>query len=118
MLKIVKKDYPWTVIIEDKISKNTGKKYQSIGIGFTEKNAQATCDAEKYKTTWLNLFNEDDLLKGASTFENVYQRLKFERDKEKEKEKDRAANKPETPKAPAPQGWENAPEELDDDISF
>lgn len=114
MLKIVKKDYPWTVIIEDKISKKTGKKYQSIGIGFTEKNAQATCDAEKYKTTWLNLFDEDDLLKGAATFENAYQRLKFERDKE------RAANKQPTPhNQPMPtQQPQNTYAELDDDIPF
>ena len=111
-MKIVKKDYPWTVIIEDKVSKKTGKTYQSIGIGFTEKNAQATCDAEKYKTTWLNLFDEDDLLKGASTFENVYQRLKFERDKE------RAANKQDAPKAPAqPAPAEDIPP-FDDDIPF
>lgn len=114
MVKIVKKDYPWKVIIEDKVSKKTGKTYQSIGIGFTEKNAQATCDAEKYKTTWLNLFDEDDLLKGASTFENVYQRLKFERDKEREANKQASRqNQP----APAQQP-QNAYSDLDDDIPF
>ena len=109
MVKIIKKDYPWTVIIEDKVSKKTGKKYQSIGIGFTEKNARETCDAEKYKTTWLNLFDEDDLLKGASTFENVYQRLKFERDKEREANKQASQNQ----LAPA----EDIPP-FDDDIPF
>lgn len=113
MVKIIKKDYPWTVIIEDKVSKKTGKTYQSIGIGFTEKNAQATCDAEKYKTTWLNLFDEDDLLKGASTFENVYQRLKFERDKEREANKQASQNQP----APVQQP-QNAYSDLDDDIPF
>ena len=78
MVKIVKKDYPWTIIVEDKISKNNNH-YVSIGIGFTEKNPQATCDAEKYKTEWFNLVRLEDLLKLSSNAENVYQQYKFKK---------------------------------------
>lgn len=74
-MKIVKKDYPFTVIIEGKKSK-AGKDYISIGIGFTEKNPNATCDADKYQTKWINTIDERDLLKGASIFENAYQAFK------------------------------------------
>ena len=35
MVKIIKKDYPWTIIVEDKISKNQNP-YVSIGVGFTD----------------------------------------------------------------------------------
>ena len=87
MLKIVKKDYPWTVLIADKIGKTSGKKYQSIGLCFTEKNPNATTQAEEYKSTWLSFFDERDLLKLASTAENAYQALKAAREAEREAER-------------------------------
>lgn len=87
MLKITKKDFPWIVIIEDKISNNTGKVYQKISVGYSGKNPNATCDDDKYITKWFDFFNEQDLLKGATTFEYAYQRLKAEREAEKATEK-------------------------------
>lgn len=80
-MKIVKNDYPFKVIIEDKKSKNTGKEYQAISIAYTEKNNNATCDADKYKTTFINFFDERDLLKLSSVAENAYTELKEERER-------------------------------------
>ena len=80
-MKIVKNDYPFKVIIEDKKSKNTGKEYQAISIAYTEKNNNATCDADKYKTTFINFFDERDLLKLSSVAENAYIELKEERER-------------------------------------
>ena len=81
-MKIVKNDYPFKIIIEDKKSK-VGKGYQSISLAFTEKNINATCEAEKYKTTFINFFDERDLLKLSSVAEGAYQTLKSEREKER-----------------------------------
>lgn len=86
-MKIIKKDYPFTVIIEDKIGKTSLKPYQAISVSYTEKNIHATGEDDKYKTTYFNFFDERDLLKLATTCENAYQRLKFERDKEKQAQK-------------------------------
>ena len=86
-MKIVKKDYPFTVIIEDKVGKNSGKPYTDIAIGYTEKNINATCDADKYKTTWMHTLDEKDLLKGASIFENAYNAIRETRAKEREQKK-------------------------------
>lgn len=85
-MRIVKKDYPFTIIIEDKIS-SKGNKYQSIGIGYTEKNPNATCENDKYNTTFINFFDEKDLLKLSSVSENAYRHLKDEREKEKQAQK-------------------------------
>lgn len=41
-MKLIKKDYPFAVIIEDKIGKQSLKPYQSISVSFTEKNIHAT----------------------------------------------------------------------------
>ena len=60
MVKIVKKDYPFTAIIEDKISHRTVELYQSALDTYVKKQRTAT------------------------TAENAYQRLKFEREKERE----------------------------------
>lgn len=113
-MKIVKNDYPFKVIIEDKKSKNTGKEYQSISLAFTEKNINATCEAEKYKTTFINFFDECDLLKLSSVAENAYQTLKAEREKER-LEKKKLLNgkvKPDLPQTDA-----NA-EFIDDSVPF
>ena len=113
-MKIVKNDYPFKVIIEDKKSKNTGKEYQSISLAFTEKNINATCEAEKYKTTFINFFDERDLLKLSSVAENAYQTLKAEREKER-LEKKKLLNgtvKPVLPKTDANEPF------IDDDIGF
>ena len=79
-MKIVKNDYPWTVIAEEKTSK-AGNPYIDIAIGFKEKNIKATCDAEKYQTKWSHTVDESVLLKGASILENVYQQIKEERER-------------------------------------
>ena len=113
-MKIVKNDYPFKVIIEDKKSKNTGKEYQSISLAFTEKNINATCEAEKYKTTFINFFDERDLLKLSSVAENAYTELKAEREKER-LEKKKLSNgtvKPDLPKTDPNEPF------IDDDIGF
>ena len=60
MVKV--KDYPFTITIEKKLSKNNNP-YTSIGIGITsvkDKNAQGK---DKYQTDWINLIDKRDLLK-------------------------------------------------------
>ena len=112
-MKIVKNDYPFKVIIEDKKSKNTGKEYQAISLAFTEKNNNATCDADKYKTTFINFFDERDLLKLSSVAENAYQTLKSEREKERQMKKLTAGMvKPNLPKTDPNEPF------IDDDIGF
>ena len=111
MEKLIRKDYPWTVMIEDKLSQRTGKLYQAISIGFTSvKNKEATDPKEKYETNWFNLFNEEDLLKGAATFENAYQRLKLAREKDKQADKEEKQAIQEQPQQSYP--------ELDDEVPF
>lgn len=112
-MKIVKNDYPFKIIIEDKKSK-AGKDYQAISLAFTEKNINATCDADKYKTTFINFFDEKDLLKLSSVAENAYQTLKDAREKEY-LEKKKLLNGAVKPNLP-----ETNPNEpfIDDDIGF
>jgi hypothetical protein len=110
MVKIIKKDYPWTIIVEDKISKNQNP-YVSIGVGFTEKDNQAQSEAEKYKTTWTNLVRLEDLLKLSSSAENAYQQYKFRKDAEKQTSK-QSAPAPAKPDKPATYA------DMDDDIPF
>ena len=110
MVKIVKKDYPWTVIVEDKISKNQNP-YVSIGVGFTEKDNQAQSEAEEYKTKWINLVRLEDLLKLSSSAENAYQQYKFRKDAEKQ------ASKQSAPAQTKP-ATQNAYADMDDDIPF
>lgn len=93
-MKIVKTDYPWTVIAEEKTSK-AGNQYIDIAIGFKEKNIKATCEAEKYQTKWSHTVDESVLLKGSSILENVYQQIKAEREKERlEKKKQTSETAP------------------------
>lgn len=121
-MKVLKKDYPWTIVIEDKIGRTSGKMYQSISIGFTSvKDKDAKDSKDKYKTEWLNFFDEKDLLKLSSTAENAYQRLNYEREKEKAARKNAApaqtqpvAQPTQQPVAPAAQSPDAYPE-LDDD---
>ena len=116
MVKVIKKDYPWTIIIEDKLGKNSGKMYQSIAVAFTEvKDKDAKDPKDKYKTSYFNFFDERDLLKLASAAENAYQRLKYERDKEKEANKDN--NQSQSAQQPA-QNEPAAYDDFDDDIPF
>lgn len=111
MEKLIKKDYPWTVMIEDKLSQKTGKLYQSIGVGFTSvKNKEATDPKEKYETKWFNLFNEEDLLKGAAIFENTYQVLKEAREKDKQADKEE--------KQAVQEQSQQSYSDLDDDVPF
>lgn len=109
-MKIVKNDYPFKVIIEDKKSK-AGKDYQAISIAYTEKNNNATYEAEKYKTTFINFFDERDLLKLSSVAENAYTELKEERERIRQEMKKLTAGtvKPNLPENNQP---------IDDDIPF
>lgn len=76
-MKLIKKDYPFTIIIEDKLSKSSGKMYQSISIGHTSVKDKGAIDPkEKYKTEWLSFFDEKDLLKLSSLCDNIYRDLK------------------------------------------
>ena len=112
-MKIVKNDYPWTVIAEEKTSK-AGNPYIDIAIGFKEKNIKATCEAEKYQTKWSHTVDESVLLKGASILENVYQQIKTEREKERLEKKKllNGAIKPDLPKTDPNEPF------IDDDIGF
>ena len=112
-MKIVKNDYPWTVIAEEKTSK-AGNPYIDIAIGFKEKNIKATCEAEKYQTKWSHTVDESVLLKGASIFDNVYQQIKTEREKER-LEKKKLLNG--TVKPDLPQTDPNTPF-IDDSVPF
>ncbi|MCH5201892.1 MAG: hypothetical protein J1F17_01670 [Oscillospiraceae bacterium] len=85
MEKIIKKDYPFTIIVEDKIGKNSGKLYQAISVLHTSvKNKDATDPKEKYETTYFNFFDERDLLKLSSLSESVYMALKTARAADKQ----------------------------------
>ena len=97
MVKITKSDYPWTIIVEDKISKSSGKPYVSIGIGFKEKNKNATCEADQYPTKWTNFVNIEDMLKLSSGLENAYQDYKSQRrlEKSSNKQQEQQANQTE-----------------------
>lgn len=88
MKKIIKRDYPFTVIIDDKISKKSGKQYQAISIAYTSvKNKDATDTKEKYKTMYFNFFDGVDLLKLSSLCENSYIELTKQRGEERKSKK-------------------------------
>ena len=111
-MKIVKEKYPFKVIIEDKIGKTSGKKYQSISIGHTAvKNKDAIDPSEKYETKWFNFFSESDLLTLANTAESAYQELAATRQKERQN------NKREQPASVSAQSLRTV-DELNDDIPF
>lgn len=96
-MKLMKKDFPWIVIAEDKIGKTSMKPYTDIAIGFMMKNLNPTSDKDKYITTWVHTVDEDVLLRGSSTFENAYQRIKFEREREKQADKQPTSQNQQTP---------------------
>lgn len=88
-MKIVKKDYPFTITIEDKIGKTSGKVYQSIGVSYTRiKNKDATDPKEKYETVFINFFDESELLMLSSLAENAYLELNNVREEEKKARKE------------------------------
>jgi hypothetical protein len=81
-MKILKKDYPFTIMIEDKVGKNSGKMYQSVSVGYTSvKNKDATSPQEKYETKWLNFFDERDLLKLQAVASSAYDAVRNEKSK-------------------------------------
>ncbi len=85
MEKIINKDYPFTIIVEDKVSKNNGKEYQAISIMHTSiKNKDAKDPKEKYETKYFNFFDERDLLKLSSLANNTYAEIKKARSLEKQ----------------------------------
>ena len=87
-MKIIKNDYPFKFIIEDKIGKTSGKLYQSISLGLTSvKDKTAPDPKERYKTDWLGFFDEKDLLKLAKLCQTTYDSIKVERERIKEGEK-------------------------------
>lgn len=124
MVKIIQKDYPWTIIIEDKISKNQNP-YVSIGVGFTEKDNQATTEADQYKTSWNNFVRLEDLLKLSSNAENAYQKYKYKKSAERTANaqhnapaQPKPAAKPVQPQPLQPATENNTYPEFDDDIPF
>ena len=87
-MKLNKKDYPFTILVEDKIGKTSGKLYQSISIGYTSvKDKMATDPRAKYKTDFINFFDEKDLLKLAQLCNLTYNQIKTERELAKQGEK-------------------------------
>lgn len=111
-MKIVKKDYPFTIILENKVSK-AGNNYLSIGLGITEKNPNPTCDAEKYNTKWFNFIDERDLLKLQAVAYGAYTSLKEEVEREKQAHKATVGMvKPDLPKTDPNEHF------IDDDIGF
>lgn len=96
-MKIMKKDFPWIVIIEKKVGKTSLKPYTDIAIGFMTRNPNPTSEKDKYITTWIHTVDEDYLLRGSSTFENAYQSLKSEREREKKDEKQPTSQNQQTP---------------------
>lgn len=113
-MKITKKDYPFAITIEDKIGKTSGKLYQSIGLSYTRvKNKEATDPKEKYETTFINFFNEDELLVLSSLAENAYLELNKVREEERiaKKEAEKLS------KGMTPPTIEPSPD-LDDEIMF
>lgn len=72
-MRVLKKDYPFTVIVEDKVSK-AGKDYKAVSIGYTAVvDKEAKNMADRYQTTWINFIDTTHLLKLSSLCENVYQ---------------------------------------------
>lgn len=111
-MKIVKKDYPFDVIIQDKIGKTSGKPYTQISIAFTSvKNKEAKDPKEKYETTYFNFFDEKDLLKLSSLCENAYTSLRTQKQEDRE-----VAKQASELKGVAPKKLENVV--LDEDTSI
>ena len=87
-MKINNKDYPFTILVEDKVGKTSGKLYQSISIGHTSvKDKNAIDPKAKYKTDFINFFDEKDLLKLAQLCTLTYNKIKSEREQIKQGEK-------------------------------
>lgn len=113
-MKVVKKDYPFSITIEDKIGKTSGKMYQAIGVSYTRvKNKDATDPKEKYETVYINFFDESELLKLSSLAENAYLELNNAREEEKKQKKE----EDKLTKGMTPPTIESSPL-LDDDIPF
>ena len=114
MEKIINKDYPFTIIVEDKVSKNNGKEYQAISIMHTSiRNKDAKDPKEKYETKYFNFFDDRDLLKLSSLAENTYIELKNARGADK-----KAVNETELDDKKIENGEPIFNEQLDDDIPF
>lgn len=88
-MKIIKDDYPFKFIVEDKIGKTSGKLYQSISLAHTVvANKEATDPKEKYKTEWVGFFDEKDLLKLSKLCQTTYDAIKIERENQKKVNKE------------------------------
>lgn len=88
-MKIIKDDYPFKFIVEDKIGKTSGKLYQSISLAHTiVANKDATDPKEKYKKEWIGFFDEKDLLKLAKLCQTTYDSVKEERNNQKKVNKE------------------------------
>lgn len=96
-MKLIKKDFPFIVMIEDKISKSTLKPYVDTAIGIKEKNPNPTSLDDKYIVKWFHLREKEDLLKFASICENAYNnRIEDEIKEHKEKKEKEAKKEPQT----------------------
>lgn len=88
-MKLSSKDYPFIILVEDKISQSSGKLYQAISLGYTSvKNREALDPKEKYKTDFINFFDEKELLKLAELCNNTYTKIRNARELAKKEEKD------------------------------
>lgn len=97
-MRIIKDDYPFKFIVEDKIGKTSGKLYQSISLAHTiVANKDATDPKEKYKTEWIGFFDEKDLLKLSKLCQTTYDSVKLERENQKKANKEYAEVAKETP---------------------
>lgn len=85
-MKIRKEKYPFTVTIEDKVSKSTFKNYQAISICFTTRAKDWTEQNKVYDKTYFNFFDESDLLTLSNLCESAYRQLANQRQHEREEQ--------------------------------
>ena len=87
-MKLNIKDFPFLILVEDKVGKTSGKLYQSISLGLISvKDRKATNPKDKYKTDFISFFDEKDLLKLSQLCISSYNKIKAERETIKESEK-------------------------------
>lgn len=87
-MKLNIKDFPFIILVEDKVGKTSGKMYQSISLGLTSvKNREALNPKDKYKTDFISFFDEKDLLKLSQLCITSYNKIKAEREAIKEGKK-------------------------------
>jgi hypothetical protein len=108
-MKSAIKDYPFSVIYQDKLSNKTGKPYSALSVSFTSiLNKEAKDPKDKYKTEYLNFISPEYLLKLGTLCLNAYSQIR------NMKAEERAETRGET----APQATAPMPDDLNDDVPF